>query len=97
MILVMTQAPDYGIISLSLDGEDLLPNFNGYAAVVQPALVNLGNRTLKAGNHTLVIQTRGKDERSIRYLWGIDYMRIGGDAPEIEKDMIVIPIEGANP
>ena len=97
MILVMTQAPDYGIISLSLDGEDLLPNFNGYAAVVQPALVNLGNRTLKAGNHTLVIQTRGRDERSIRYLWGIDYMRIGGDAPEIEKDMVVIPIEGANP
>ena len=85
MVLYMTQAQDYGTIRISLDNAVIVPEWNGWADKVKPALIKLGNRTLQPGAHVLTVETLGKDERSTNFLWGMDYIRIGGKAPDLEQ------------
>jgi len=83
-VLVITKAPDYGRVNILLDGKTIVADFNGYAERVVPALVPLGDLKLEPGEHIVTVKTLGKDERSKGYLWGLDYLRIGGEPLEIE-------------
>ncbi len=85
-VLVLTKAPDYGRISIDLDGKMLHTDFNGYSPDVEPALFSLGEQELAAGPHTLTITVLGKDEKSRGTHWGIDYLRVGGQPLDLEKN-----------
>jgi hypothetical protein len=72
----MTQAPDYGIAGLAVDGTVLGQPFDGYHAngVTIDFSVNFGTVTLSAGTHQLTWTVTGKNPASANYLAGIDYL-----------------------
>ena len=72
----MTQAPDYGIAGLAVDGTVLGQPFDGYHAngVTIDFSVNFGTVALSAGTHQLTWTVTGKNPASANYLVGIDYL-----------------------
>ncbi len=72
----MTQAPDYGIVGLAVDGTALGQPFDGYHAngVTIDFSVNFGTVALAAGIHQLTWTVTGKNPSSANYLVGIDYL-----------------------
>ena len=72
----MTQARDYGIVSLAVDGTPLGQPFDGYHAntVTIDFGVDFGTVALSAGTHQLTWTVTGKNPASINYLVGIDYL-----------------------
>lgn len=84
-IALMTAAPDYGIVRLALDGETLAGAVNLFARRVEPVVVKLGDIDLAPGRHTLTITMLGRDSRSLNNMWGLDYLRVGGEPREEEK------------
>lgn len=75
---VQTLARDYGINVLRLDGEQIGEPFDAYhfpeVAVSQP--IDYGTRQLAAGTHTLVIDVTGKNDASVSYMAGLDYLQL---------------------
>jgi hypothetical protein len=70
-----TQAPDYGVTTLAIDGTAVGTPFDGYHAngvVVSSA--NDGQLTLTAGRHELTLTVTGKNPAAIGYLAGLDYV-----------------------
>jgi hypothetical protein len=68
-----TQAPDYGDVRVSVNGQPLPTVARGYnAAVVPSGLISLGKVALKAGANEVVLEIVGKDARSHGYLVGLD-------------------------
>ena len=84
-VLMVTKAPDYGIIRVKLDGRTVVGEFNCYAPKVVPAPIPLGRKTLAAGKHVLEITVTGKDTRAAGTRWGLDYLRIGGTPLDVES------------
>jgi Protein of unknown function (DUF2961) len=72
----MTQARDYGIVGLAVDGTPLGQPFDGYHAntVTIDFGVDFGSVALTAGTHKLTWTLTGKNPASINYLVGIDYL-----------------------
>jgi hypothetical protein len=72
----LTQAPDYGILGLAVDGTALGQPFDGYHAnsVTIDTAVNFGNVALAAGSHQLTFTVTGKNPASANYLLGLDYL-----------------------
>jgi hypothetical protein len=72
----MTKAPDYGIVSLAVDGNPLGGPFDGFNAgsvTVNPS-VDFGNVQLAAGSHLLTFTLTGKNSAAINYYVGIDFL-----------------------
>jgi hypothetical protein len=72
----MTQAHDYGIVGLAVDGTPLGQPFDGYHAnsVTIDFSVNFGSVALSAGSHQLTWTITGKNPAAANYLVGIDYL-----------------------
>jgi hypothetical protein len=74
---VMTKARDYGIVQLSIDGQPLgeaIDLFNT-PDVVTTGLISLGSTELKAGNHQLTIEIKGKHpEAAPGFMFGLDFI-----------------------
>ena len=72
----LTQAPDYGIFGLAVDGTALGQPFDGYHAngVTIDTAVNFGNVALAAGSHQLTFTVTAKNPASANYLVGLDYL-----------------------
>jgi len=74
--VAVTGAPDYGIVTLSLDGHAMLTAFDAYA----PASVVVSRQTLgtaiplTAGTHTLTITVTGRNPASGGVFAGVDYL-----------------------
>ncbi|HET6385864.1 MAG TPA: glycoside hydrolase family 172 protein [Armatimonadota bacterium] len=68
--LLLTQAPDYGNIAITMNGQPV-GDFNGYAKGVVSQKLAIGKLPLKAGDNMLVIKITGKDPASSNYLVGI--------------------------
>jgi TolB-like protein len=74
-----TKAQDYGNVQLYLDGRRLGESFSGYAPKVVPSgAVDLGVQSLRAGDHTLLVEVSGEApqvERGDHGLgFGLDYI-----------------------
>ncbi len=68
-----TQAPDYGIIQIALNGADTGLPYNLFNPGVRASgPIPLGKATLKAGDNDLTVRVTGKDNRATGYLVGID-------------------------
>jgi hypothetical protein len=71
----ITQAPDYGIVSLAVDGTTIGSPFDGYNAgsvTIDPS-VDFGNVQLSAGSHLLTLTLTGKETAALNYFVGIDF------------------------
>ena len=83
--VVMTMAPDYGIVQLLLDGQKLgepIDLFNN-PEVITTGVVTFDHRPLTAGPHKLSVQLIGANPNAIKnYMFGLDYVRL---VPVAEK------------
>jgi hypothetical protein len=71
---VMTKAPDYGIVTLAVDGTPLGSPFDGYnASGVTVQSFDYGTVQLSQGVHQLQFNMTAKNTASRNYLIGIDY------------------------
>lgn len=74
----LTKGPDYGILSMTLDGTPLningLATFDGYAATTQTDYVGIGAVYLGAGQHTITVTMTGTNAASTggHYTAGVD-------------------------
>ena len=74
----MTKARDYGIVQLSLDGQQLGAPTDLYNPDVVPTgLVGFGTHELTAGEHKLTIEITGANEKAEKaYMFGLDYVKL---------------------
>jgi hypothetical protein len=71
--LYLTQAPDYGIVEVTVDGRLLGGAYDAWAPWVMPSgPVPLGERVLSAGKHELVFRARRKNDLATAYNLGVD-------------------------
>jgi len=92
-VLRMTRAKDYGIVEIALDGDVIVRQFDGYAEAVSGALIPLGERKLAEGPHRLTIRVTGKNHLSENLFWGMDYLRVGGQAPAVESATPIVNLD----
>ena len=76
--LVLTMAPDYGIVQVLIDGEALGGPIDCYDVdVVTTGVLSLGSRKFSAGDHKLGFQITGANPKAAKgYMVGIDYLRL---------------------
>jgi hypothetical protein len=83
--LVMTQARDYGIVQLSLDGRPLGPPFDMFnqPEVITTGVLDFPDLELTAGPHKLGIEIVGAHPEAVKaYMFGLDYARL---SPAVAK------------
>ncbi|MDB6117940.1 MAG: putative rane-bound dehydrogenase domain protein, partial [Verrucomicrobiaceae bacterium] len=75
----VTQAKDYGIIDVSLDGKVVAANydcFNG-PKVIHSAELDWGAHNLDKGAHKLTFTIKGSNPKAVKsYMLGLDYVRL---------------------
>ncbi len=76
-----TKAPDYGTFEVSLDGKTIGENVDLYDPKVVHAVHDVRDQKTTAGRHTLRFKCVGKNERSTRYFFGLDYIDVTGRKP----------------
>jgi hypothetical protein len=75
--LYLTQAPDYGIVEVTVDGQPIGAPYDAWAPWVMPSgAVPLGQRTLSAGKHELVFRARTKNPLATAYSLGVDALAL---------------------
>ena len=74
--LQLTEAPDYAIVQLYLDGQALGHPIDLFSLTVIPSgQLDFGHWALTAGQHDLRVQIVGKDSNAIpNYMFGLDYV-----------------------
>ena len=75
ILLYATQAPDYGTLRFSINGQIVSALFDGYATTVCPATVlNLGTFTPRDGGFILRVEIAGNNPAAsgAKYLFGLD-------------------------
>jgi hypothetical protein len=74
----LTKAPDYGVVQLYLDGQKLGEPLDLYhASVVPSGLLKFGEHQLDAGDHKLMIEVVGANEKAVKnYMSGLDYVKL---------------------
>lgn len=76
----LTTAPDYGIVTMAIDGKPVTINgnaqFDGYTTSVATRYSDLGTAYLTKGTHTLTETVVGTNPATtgLRYMAGIDYL-----------------------
>ena len=74
----MTKARDYGIVQLSLDGQQLGGPIDLYNPDVVPTgTLALGTHELSAGEHKLTVEITGANPKAEKaYMFGLDYVKV---------------------
>jgi hypothetical protein len=74
----LTKAPDYGIVQLFLDDKKLGDPIDLYDPHVVPSgAIKLDNHELTAGDHKLLVQITGANEKAVKsYMFGLDYVKL---------------------
>ena len=88
--LQLTAAPDYGIFSCSLDGQEMRKEIDLYdpAVALAPA-INLGELTLEKGSHRIEFTLRGANGKAREFhgghLIGLDFIKLVElDPPKVD-------------
>ena len=77
IVVRTTQAPDFGIVQFSVDGQNLGQPVDCYGAKVAPApAVTLGTVDLTAGPHALGMECLGKNDAGTGIAIGLDYIKL---------------------
>jgi hypothetical protein len=74
---MLTQARDYGIVRLAVDGTDVGDPFDGYHSAVRVAgPVSFGQVDLSAGEHRLTLTMTGRNPAAVGFLAGLDVLSL---------------------
>lgn len=76
LTLRMTKANDYGIYRILLDGEVVRDKYDFFNPDLEITELNLGQRKLSRGTHTIRFVCLGKNDRSDNYNLGLDSVRL---------------------
>lgn len=76
LTLRMTYSYDFGIYRILLDGEEVRGRANFYNESVEVRELNLGQRRLDVGNHTIRLECLGSDGESGGARLGVDSVRL---------------------
>lgn len=79
LLIAATKAPDYGILSFTVNGEAIKPILDGYSTdVIHGGELPLGTFTPENGAFTLRIAVSGSNPATTgpRFYFGIDYMKL---------------------
>ena len=78
LVGAFTKAIDYGILLFRLDGESLGGPIDFFHnGVVPTGPVVLGTVDLTAGEHKLVVEVTGANEKAVKaYMFGLDYLKL---------------------
>lgn len=80
LALILTKAPDFGVIQCSLNGQPVGEVIDAYASsVIASGPVLLGTFPLEAGMHRLKLDNVGKNASSSGYFAGVDYISISDE------------------
>ena len=81
--VVLTKARDYGIVSLSIDGQAIGQPIDLYnPQVIRSDAVALGTHRLEAGDHVLAVKIVGKNEKAAPgYMFGLDTLILAPQRP----------------
>lgn len=80
--LGMTKAGDYGKFDIFLDDKKIGNTVDLYARSVIPSSVTLKNIALATGKHSIRFKCVGKNPKSTRHFFGLDYVEILGVQPK---------------
>jgi hypothetical protein len=73
----LTRAPNYGRVEVTLDGQRVGPDFDGFAAkVTPPTRVSLGCCELSKGSHRVRFTAVGKNMQATGCAIGIDCLEL---------------------
>lgn len=80
------KARDYGIVRLSINGEEFGEPIDLYSNQITPSKeVDLGIFNLQEGLNTLKVEIVGANEQAVEsYMFGLDYLRLGSVSPSGE-------------
>ncbi len=87
--LVLTQAADYGIVQLWLDGEKLGEPIDLYhgPAVITTGVVSFPPRRFDQGNHRLTAEIVGANAQAAQsFMFGLDYIQLG--KPRVDQALL---------
>jgi hypothetical protein len=78
LLAQLTKAVDYGIVQLSLDGENLGPPVDLFhKGVIATGELDLGTRELSAGEHKLAVEIIGANPKAVKsFMFGLDYVKL---------------------
>lgn len=76
LTLRATKANDYGIWRILLDGEEVVGRRDFYNEEVDTEDINLGQRQMEPGKHTLRFECLGKNDSSSDSQFGVDSVRL---------------------
>ncbi len=81
--VVLTRAPDYGIVELSVDGAPVGSAIDGFVPdrVETTGVLHLGPVELKAGTHGLTAKIVGRHPHATNTMFGLDYLRLVPNKP----------------
>jgi hypothetical protein len=88
-----TKAADYGTFELYLDGTKIGKPVDLYDPRVVHSTHAVAGLKIEAGQHSLKFKCVGKNARSVRYFFGLDYIDVTGRKPSPKPD--VAPISDA--
>lgn len=77
--IALTKAPDYGKFDVLLDDVKIAEGIDLYAGRVERAKEVAATVPVKAGKHTLTFICVGKNDRSPKYFFGLDYIDVSGE------------------
>ena len=75
----LTKAKDYGIIDVSLDGEPVATDYDGFNTpqVIHSGELDWGAHDLDKGSHKLQLTIKGANPEAVKsFMVGIDYVRL---------------------
>lgn len=103
--LQLTVAPDHGIFSFSLDGQEVRKEIDLYdPAVALAPVIDLGELTLEKGSHRIEFTLRGANEKAREFhggrLLGLDFIKLVEldppevvEAPPAPEEEVPVPTE----
>jgi len=75
--ILLTRAPDYGLLQFEVDQHPVTARFDGYAPQVDgPVTVQLGTFAMQAGPRRVSLMIIGKNAQSTGWLAGVDRVRL---------------------
>lgn len=93
--VVLTRAPDYGIVQFSLDGRKVAGHIDLYSAIVTNTVpIPLSVADLSPGDHTLSVEIVGANEKAAgeKHMFGIDRIileSLPDEAPAADSTALV--------
>ena len=73
--LQLTQSRNYGIVDISVNGDEAI-TFDGYAPEIKVETLEIEGVDIQEGWNSVRVQIKGKNPQATGYLFGLDYLKV---------------------